>query len=122
MTVSLRPGWKWEGHCWFSICGYVVAVYILKIHQFGFPFGVKPEIISQFRSELTSEYLFDLTTATATAVPNTDKGIFACSIFCTPREAGTRTESGSDNTFVGQNSPFFLFFSLLSSLFFINYF
>jgi len=31
-------------------------------------------------------------------------------------------ESGSDNTFVGQNSPFFLFFSLLPSLFFINYF
>ena len=78
--------------------------------------------ISQFRSELTGEYLFDLTTGTATAVPNTDKGIFACGIFCTPREAGTRTESGSDNTFVGQNSPFFLFFSLLSSLFYINYF
>ena len=33
----------------------------------------------------------------------------------TPREAGKRTESGSDNTFVGQNSLFF------SPLFFIFY-
>ena len=43
MTVSLRLGWKWEGHWWFSNYGYVVAVYTLEIHQFGFPFGVKPE-------------------------------------------------------------------------------
>ena len=78
--------------------------------------------VSQFHSELTSEYLFDLTTGTAMAVPNTNKGTFACGIFCTPQAVGTRMESGSDNTFVGQNSPFFLFFSLLPSLFFINYF
>ena len=73
--------------------------------------------VSQFSSELTSECLFDLTTGTATSVPNTDKGNLACGIFCTPRRARTRTEGGSDNTFVGQNSPFFLFFSLLSSFF-----
>ena len=78
--------------------------------------------VSQFSSELTSEYLFDLTTGTAMAVPNTDKG-FACGIFCTPhwQEAGTWTEGGSDNTFVGQNSPFFLFFSLLFSLSIFNF-
>jgi hypothetical protein len=28
-------------YLWF--CVYVVAVYILEIHQFSFPFGVKPE-------------------------------------------------------------------------------
>ena len=37
--------------------------------------------VSQFSSELTSEYLFDLTTGTATSVPNTDKGNLACGIF-----------------------------------------
>ena len=47
-------------------------------------------------------------------VPNTDKGIFACSIFCTPQEAGTWMESG----FVGQNSPFFLFSSFLLFIFY----
>ena len=35
-VYSARSGWKWEGHCRFSICSYVVAVYILKIHYFGF--------------------------------------------------------------------------------------
>ncbi len=71
--------------------------------------------VSQFSSELTSECLFDLTTGTATSV---NKGNLACGIFCTPRRARTRTEGGSDNTFVGQNSPFFLFFFLSSLLFF----
>ena len=72
---------------------------------------------SVLSSELTSECLFDLTTGTATSV---NKGNLACGIFCTPRRARTQTEGGSDNTFVGQNSPFFLFFSLLSSFFIIN--
>ena len=57
--------------------------------------------VLQFGSELPSEYLFDLTTGTATVVPNSDKGIFACGIFCTLREARTRTEGSSDNTLVG---------------------
>ena len=27
IPISSRPGWKWEGHFWFSICGYAVALY-----------------------------------------------------------------------------------------------
>jgi hypothetical protein len=68
----------------------------------------------------SSEYLFDLTTGTATSVPNTDKGIFTCGMFCTLLGARTPTQGGSDDSFVGQNSPFFLSFSPLSSFFLIN--
>jgi len=67
----------------------------------------------QLSSELTSEYLFDLTTSVAVPVPIR----FACAVFCTRWGTRMPTDGSSDNTFVGQNSPFFFLFSLLLSFF-----
>ena len=48
--------------------------------------------------------------------------LFATHMISGPEIQGTRTliEGGSDNTFVGQNFPFFFFFSLLSFIIIIN--
>jgi hypothetical protein len=35
IPVSLSLGWKWEVRYLFSICGYVVAVYLVELRQFG---------------------------------------------------------------------------------------
>ena len=76
--------------------------------------------VSQCSSELTSEYLFDLTTSVAVPVPNTDEGNFACAVSCTQRATRSPTDGSSDNTFVGQNSSFFFFSLLLPSFFLFN--
>jgi len=54
-------------------------------------------------------------------VPNTGKGNFTYGVFCKLQGMRTLTEGGSDNTFVGQNSPFFSFLSFLLLLINFNF-
>ena len=80
----------------------------------------EPEDVPQLSIELASEYLFDLTTSVAVPVPNPDEGILACGVFCAEWATRPPTDGSSDNTFVGQNSPFSFFSLLLPSFFLFN--